>query len=384
MENEENSIELFFDNVEINTGNNAHMQKKDSFSGQLCKKGYNVALIGVSDHNQKNGCVADAIRKELYTLKGGFKHLKIADLGNIKQGTRKNNSFFGLQCVIEQLTAKGVVCIVMGNNQNFTCAMVEGLRQHHDEISLSLLDSRFDLGTSLNVSSKTNENNFLLPLTIHPAISFCNVIGFQQYYCSDAQLQYMEQHNAIDTFHRNVNSIDYTTRIGRLRQDLFRAEPILRDTDILSIDMNVVRQADAPAATHPSPNGFWGEEACQLLQYAGTSDRIAVAGLFGMENKYDQRGQTAALAAQMLWHFIEGLDNRAGDYPASSIDKCKKLIIPGEDENELHFFFSDKLKHWWVEVPTKRGKRIMACLAKDYEEAKSGVKPNVWFRHFLK
>ena len=93
MENEENSIELFFDNVEINTGSNAHMQKKDSFSGQLCKKGYNVALIGVSDHNQKNGCVADAIRKELYTLKGGFKHLKIADLGNIKQGTRKNNSF---------------------------------------------------------------------------------------------------------------------------------------------------------------------------------------------------------------------------------------------------------------------------------------------------
>ena len=126
----------------------------------------------------------------------------------------------------------------------------------------------------------------------------------------------MERHNAIDTFSRNVNSIDYSTRIGRLRQNLFKAEPILRDTDILSIDMNVVRQADAPAATHPSPNGFKGEEVCQLLQYAGTSDRISIIGLFGMENKYDQRGQTAALAAQMLWHFIEGLDNRAGDYPS--------------------------------------------------------------------
>lgn len=384
MENEENSIELFFNKAEINTTANTHMQKKDSFAGQLCSKGYNVALIGVSDHNQKNGNVADAIRKELYTLKGGFKHLKIADLGNIKPGNKKDNTYFGLQCVIEQLTAKGVVCIVMGNNQKFTSATVEGLRHHNNEISLSLLDSRLDLGANLNMPGKTNENNFLLPLTIHPSIRFCNVLGFQQYYCSDTQLQYMERHNAIDTFSRNVNSIDYSTRIGRLRQNLFKAEPILRDTDILSIDMNVVRQADAPAATHPSPNGFKGEEVCQLLQYAGTSDRISIIGLFGMENKYDQRGQTAALAAQMLWHFIEGLDNRAGDYPSSSIENCKKLVIPGEEENELHFYYSDKLKHWWVEVPTKNGTRIMACQEKDYEDAKLGVKPNVWFRHFLK
>ncbi len=383
MENEENSIDQFFDTVETHT-TNAHMQKKDSFAGQLCKKGYNVALIGVSDHNVKNGNVADAIRKELYSLKGGFKNLKIADLGNIKSGSKKNNTFFGLQYVIEQLTSKGIVCIVMGNNQNFTIATVEGVRRHNNEISLTVLDSRLDLGTSLTMPSKTNENNFLLPLTIHPSVSFCNVLGFQQYYCSNSQLQYMEQHNAIDTFARNVNNIEYTTRIGRLRQNLFKAEPILRDTDILSIDMNVVRQADAPAATHPSPNGFQGEEICQLLQYAGTSDRLSVVGLFGMENKFDQRGQTAALAAQMLWHLIEGLDNRAGDYPATSIDNCKMMVIPGEKENELHFYYSDKLQHWWVEVPTKNGKRIMACQAKDYEEAKMGIKPNVWFRHFLK
>lgn len=375
MENEGNKVSLFFDKPTVSTRQNTLMSAEDTLGGKLVDADYNIALIGVSDNEEAGGAsVADAIRKSLYALKGNFKKLKIADLGNIKTGGQENNSLFGLQCVVEQLTAQGVVCIVLGNNQRLTTAMVEGLSKNKEGLSLSVIDSRLDLGCDLNKPQKINEHNFLLPLTIHPAVDFCNVLAFQQYYCSEAQLDFMEQNNALDT----------QLRLGALRYKLFQAEPTLRDTDVLSIDMNAIRQADAPAATHPSPNGLMGEEACQLMRFAGTSDRISVIGLFGMETKFDSREQTSALAAQLVWHLLEGLDRRVGDYPASDISNCQKNIIPGEREMELHFYFSSKLNRWWVEVPTKKGKRIMACQPNDYENAKQGQTPAIWFRNFLK
>lgn len=372
MENEENNINLFFDKVHVEPSN-TFMRTCDSFAGSLFTDNYNVALIGVSEEPSK-ASVADAIRKQLYPLKGNFRNIKVADLGNIKPGEKDNNAFFGLQYVIEHLTAKGIVCIVMGDNQRLTSAMVEGLAHNRTNLALSVLDSRIDIGCDLNIPGKTNASNFLLPLSFHSAIDFCNILGFQQYYCSDSQYQHMEKHNAIDP----------NMRLGLLRSSLYKAEPTLRDTDIFSIDMNVIRQSDAPAASQPSPNGLMGEEACQLMRYAGTSDRLSVAGIFGMECEYDQRNQTAALAAQMLWHLFEGLDRRVGDYPATDIEKCRKFVIPGEREAELHFYFSPKLNRWWVEVPTKSGKKIMACQPTDYEDAKKNQTPAVWFRHFMK
>lgn len=373
MGNEENSIDLFFDKVETSKKTNAYMDKAETVASKLNSKKYDVALIGVSEASKpKGGFVADAIRKGLYPLKGGFKNIKIADLGNIKIGQKKGNSFYGLQCVVEQLTAKGIVCIVMGDDQRLTAALVNGLGNNKQDLVLSVLDSRLDLGLKLNTPSKVDAQNYLLPLTIHPAISFCNILGYQQYYCSDAQINYMQQKNSLETEHR----------LGMLRNNLFKIEPTLRDTDILSIDMNVIRQADAPAATMPSPNGLMGEEACQLMRYAGTSDKISVVGLFGMECQYDQRNQTAELAAQMIWHLLEGLDNRVADYP--EFKNCKQMIIPGDKEMELHFLFSPKLNRWWVEVPTQKGKKLMACQSTDYENAKKGETPSVWFRHFMK
>lgn len=373
MENEENDISLFFDAPKLE-GLTTYMRHCDAIAGNLCPpSACNVALIGVSDNPTKPSA-ADAIRRQLYPLRGDFGRLRVADLGNIKPGNGANNAFFGLQCVVERLTANGIVCIVMADDQRLTTALVEGLAHNRTDLSLSLLDARLDVGTSIDLPAQTTAQNYLLPLSFHNAIGYCNVLGYQQYYCSDSQLHHLEKHNAIDA----------SLRLGLLRSHLFRAEPVLRDTDALSIDLCAIRQSDAPGATLPSPNGLMGEEACQLMRYAGTSDRLAVAGIFGLDCENDQRNQTAALAAQMLWHLLEGLDRRVGDYPAGSLEKCRRFFIPGQAEDELHFYYSPKLNRWWVEVPTKQGKRIMACQPDDYENAKNGQTPAVWFRHFMK
>ena len=58
-------------------------------------------------------------------------------------------------------------------------------------------------------------------------------------------------------------------RLGVVRSDIEEVEPILRNADILSVDLSSVRLSDAPATYEGSPNGFYGEEMCQILRYAG-------------------------------------------------------------------------------------------------------------------
>ncbi len=64
------------------------------------------------------------------------------------------------------------------------------------------------------------------------------------------------------------------SRLGHIQSKLEEAEPILRNADILSFDISAIRQSDAPACATTTPNGLYGEEACQVMRYAGMSDKL--------------------------------------------------------------------------------------------------------------
>ncbi len=72
-------------------------------------------------------------------------------------------------------------------------------------------------------------------------------------------------------------------RLGELRANITEAEPVLRNADTVSIDMTSIRRADAPGTTRPGPNGFHGEEVCQLMRYAGISEKVTSVGLYEMD-----------------------------------------------------------------------------------------------------
>ena len=50
-----------------------------------------------------------------------------------------------------------------------------------------------------------------------------------------------------------------------------------------------VRLSDNPSVIDGSPNGFYAEEICQIMRYAGISGRLKSLGIFNYLNFKDEK-----------------------------------------------------------------------------------------------
>jgi formiminoglutamase len=162
-------------------------------------------------------------------------------------------------------------------------------------------------------------------------------------------------------------------------------EPLLRDTHFAAIDISSVRQSDAPGTFTPSPNGFYGEEICLLARYAGISDSMKMFGLFDVNPELDNRSQTSALAAQILWFFLEGFSQKQYEAPAMSNTTPGRFIKYHVRVTDLHddliFVKSNLTDRWWFEFPGEENNNTyMACSHDDYLKANRNEVPERWLR----
>ena len=153
--------------------------------------------------------------------------------------------------------------------------------------------------------------------------------------------------------------------------------------------MSSIKQSDAPGNSTSSPNGFYGEEACQIAKYAGISDKVSSFGLYDLNPKFDRHNQTTHLAAQIIWHFIEGFYQRKKDYPFTDIDNYQKFIVHLVKINhDLIFYKSNKTDRWWLEIHFIKSlvnkKLIVACSYEDYQMACNHEIPDRWWKIYQK
>ena len=120
--------------------------------------------------------------------------------------------------------------------------------------------------------------------------------------------------------------------MGKIIKNIEITEPVLRDADIVSLDINAIKSADLGFYSHFQPNGFDGREVCALARYAGLSDRVSSFGVFNI----DSNSEKSLLLTQILWYFVEGFNFRMNEYPYISKSTYLKYIVPLE-EQELVF-----------------------------------------------
>ena len=143
-------------------------------------------------------------------------------------------------------------------------------------------------------------------------------------------------------------------RLGNVKAELEEVEPMVRDADILSIDISSIKHADAPADNNVRPNGFSGEEMCKICRYAGMSDKLSSIGFYELKPSLDNNGQSANLYAQMMWYFLDGFSNRRNDFPENNNQDYVRFTVQIENfEQELIFLKSKKTDRWWMVVSTK-------------------------------
>jgi hypothetical protein len=229
------------------------------------------------------------------------------------------------------------------------------------------------------IDDQIKPESYLIPILSRKKellFSYAN-IGHQTYFVDQGDLDFLR-----DNFHQSI-------RLGEIRKEIGKVEPVLRDSAFSSLDMNSIRQSDAPGSTHPSPNGFTGEEICQISRYAGLSPMLRCFGVFNHLPAMDNGRQTSGLAAQALWYFMDGVAQRKDEHPLSSPDAFKKFIVSHNDmDHDIVFYKSIETDRWWFEVPVIRQSRtrhvLVSCSSDDYQAACKQEIPDRWLNAFQK
>ncbi len=345
---------------------------------------FNIAIIGVGeDRNAYNnaGCseAPNDVRKYLYRLTSFKSKTKIVDLGNLKNGNTIQDTYFALSTIIENLVKNNVIPIIIGGSQDLTYANFLAYKNLEQTVNLVCVDSRFNIG---DADDEINSNNFLSKIILHQPNFLFNYsnIGYQTYFVDK---------NEIDLMSKLFFDI---YRLGQVQQNIEEVEPIVRNADILSFDVSAIRQSEAPANNNTSPNGFYGEQACQIARYAGLSDKLTSVGFYEINPRLDNNGHTSHSVAQMIWYFIDGYNNRKNDFPVGSRKNYLKYIVNiQEGDKEVVFYKSDKSDRWWMDVPYPSHNKIkyerhllIPCSYNDYQTACENEIPNRWWQTFQK
>nr|WP_321406110.1 arginase family protein [uncultured Carboxylicivirga sp.] len=333
---------------------------------------FDVALIGVPDGRYSvNKGVAkfpDCSRSFLMGLRILSKPIKILDLGNLL-GLTINDRYSALQDVLTILIEKKVFPIVIGGSQDYTIPLAGAIKHIDNTFRLSVVDAKIDW---VLPEKDFSSDGFLgLMCSDKERQPFdLSIVGVQKYLYSHYQEEQMKK-----------ASFDFL-RLGEIRNKGIKvAEPWLRDADGVSFDFRCIKQSDQPAHTMPMPNGFSGEEFCQLCWYAGISDNLKVAGFFELDVDNDQQQQGTALGAQALWYVLEGFCNRYKDYPVKELDLYSQYIVHLSDyEMDIKFYNNPVNDRWWVEVPLDEDNRVVACSRADFDEVSKNEIPERWFR----
>ncbi len=347
----------------------------------------NIAVIGVMEDrhatgNPGCGLGPDYIREKFYQLNEGGYQSKIADLGNIRQGNTVADTYFALRSVVTELMKQEIVPIILGGGQDLTYAQYLAYEELEQRVDLVVVDSHFDLDEDEESDfTETTSTSYLNKIFLHEPnylFNFSN-LGYQTYFVSQDSLRVMEK------LFFDVH------RLGEVTGKMGVTEPIIRNANMLSFDVRAIRSSDAQGNANATPNGFYGEEACQICRYAGFNDKLSSIGFYEFNPAYDNNGQTAMLVAEMMWYFVDGYYNRKSDFPLNP--KSQYLIYKTtlqHDDHEMVFVKSRKTDRWWMQVPYPTNGslnerfHLVPCLYQDYETAVTGEMPDLWWRTFQK
>jgi len=346
-------------------------------------EGVNIAIIGVGDNrgaycNQNATDGMNVVREKLYQLKLHHSPLKIVDFGNIKPGATIEDTYAAIASIVSELIPLRIIPIILGGSQDLTYGHYSAYKKLEQIINIVSVDAAFNLGKPEEELTSENYLGKIILEQPNYLFNFSN-IGYQTYFVGKEGVELMKK-LYFDTY-----------RLGQVRADIQEAEPIVRNADLLTFDMSAVRQSDAPGNAMATPNGFYGEEACQIMMYAGISDKLSGIGIYEYDNRLDRDKQTAHLIAQMIWCFIDGICNRKSDLPHASPGNYITYRVAVQDlENEITFVKSIKSDRWWMKLPidSKRNRyvshHLLPCSYKDYQQACNNEVPDRWWNALQK
>jgi hypothetical protein len=144
---------------------------------------------------------------------------------------------------------------------------------------------------------------------------------------------------------------------------------------MFSFDIAAIQNAHAPA-NYITPNGFNGEEACTLMQYAGMSHHCSSIGIYGYIAEQDVHQLTAKQISHMLWYVMDGIQKGKQEAALDNRAEFNEFTMAFA-EIETIFLQSKRTGRWWMKLYDGK---FVACSYQDYLTACKNDIPERWMR----
>ena len=230
-----------------------------------------IALIYVPEYRgsspYETPTVSSAFRNSLYQLyKGKNWNKDFYDLGDIQPGKELKDTYFALSNVVAELIKANVLPVVIGGSQDLIMGLYEGYAKLEQLVNICSVDSSLDIG---DAETEVDSRSYLTPLMLkRPCYLFNHAnIGLQIPYARSKDLKLFEK------LYFDI------CRLGEFNADFRKAEPHLRNADIINIDYKSIKASEV-FSHRSNPNGFYAEQICQIARYAGISDKVNCIGIF--------------------------------------------------------------------------------------------------------
>jgi len=340
-------------------------------------KDVKFAIVGVKENRNDinymgNDINFDAVRKAFYALyPGNWKHV-IVDLGDIEKGATVEDSYFALKTVCAALLKKEIIPILLGGCQDLVFAQYRAYDELSKMVNMVNVDTNFDLG---DTEQAITNKSYIGKMIIDKPYNLFNysTLGYQSYFNPPGEIALMEK-LFFDAF-----------RLGEVTADVTVVEPIMRDADIVTMDVTAIKSSELSYRNSASPNGFDGREICAIARYAGISNKVSSFGVYELKN-YDDAESAAMLIAQVLWYFIEGVNFRVADDDFNNENDHITYRVP-VDDTVLVFKKSNKTGRWWIELPfisnvnnKLKSRTLLPCTYGDYLGATNQEIPERWLK----
>jgi arginase family enzyme len=255
----------------------------------------------------------------------------------------------------------GKKVVIIGGSHDNTTAQYQAYGAQDRIIDAVCVDARIDL----DMDSVLPADNFLVDMFtgIPNHLKHYTHIGFQSYFMHPAMLETIDK-LGFDCY-----------RVGKVKEAIEEMEPAIRNSDMMSFDIAAIQNAHAPA-NHITPNGFNGEEACTLMQYAGMSKQCSSIGIYGYIPQQDSHQLTAKQVSHMLWYVMDGINKGKQEADISNRNEFDEFTI-AFGEVETAFLRSKRTGRWWMQM---HNGQYAACSYLDYLTASRNDIPERWMR----
>lgn len=317
-----------------------------------------IALLWVSDYRGAGESAEmldfTPVRQQLYQLSGLDFEVPVHDFGDLISGKTREDTHYILQEILSSCHYKKTIPVVIGGSNDLSFSVYSALNFHHKNISYTQISDRISLDTK---GTEVTENNFLSKIFSSKNFSI------NKYH----HLGYQKHLNEVETI-KLMNEVDFDVmRLAEMMNRPDKAEPFLRNTDMVTVNCDAVESMSDCFSIHPQVNGLNRREICAIMKEIGLGRNLKSVGIF---NVVADSGNilNEQLLAQMIWYLTEGINIRKS-HPEEREFETFWVII----DDSQYAFRRDVFSNLWYVGNSESIEEWLPCTIDDYENAKRGI-----------